>query len=190
MIQPEARRSTTDASWPHRGKNAQPSRRVRSVTPRQIKGIRPFHRPGHEFAKALLQTDQPLNRESTVANEQESSKKSVRGFAAMNQEKQRLIASQGGKAAHEQGTAHRFSSEEAQAAGRKGGESVSQNRQHMAEIGRKGGEARQRNASLARQTDDIQAQGWSSKPSSPSDDLPHQEASELQRRNRSDQRAP
>ncbi|HVH35854.1 MAG TPA: KGG domain-containing protein, partial [Tahibacter sp.] len=47
-----------------------------------------------------------------------------------------------GRAAHARGTAHEFTSEEAREAGRKGGEAVSQNRQHMAEIGRRGGEAR------------------------------------------------
>ncbi len=67
--------------------------------------------------------------------------KSRRGFAAMNQEKQRTIASKGGRAAHEKGTAHQFTSEEARAAGRKGGETVSRNRLHMSAIGRKGGEA-------------------------------------------------
>lgn len=69
---------------------------------------------------------------------------SNRGFASMDPEKQREIASKGGKAAHEQGTAHEFTSEEAREAGRKGGEAVSRDRQHMAEIGRKGGEARGR----------------------------------------------
>jgi uncharacterized protein len=64
-----------------------------------------------------------------------------RGFASMNEEKQREIASMGGKAAHKKGSAHEFSSEEARSAGRKGGEAVSQNRDHMAQIGRKGGEA-------------------------------------------------
>jgi hypothetical protein len=63
-----------------------------------------------------------------------------RGFASMNEDKQREIASQGGKAAHEKGTAHEFDSEEAREAGRKGGEAVSQDKEHMAEIGRKGGE--------------------------------------------------
>jgi general stress protein YciG len=59
----------------------------------------------------------------------------------MDPERQRAIASLGGRAAHESGRAHEFDSEEARAAGRKGGEVVSQNRAHMAEIGRKGGEA-------------------------------------------------
>ena len=62
-----------------------------------------------------------------------------RGFASMDPERQREIAREGGKAAHEKGTAHEFDSEEAREAGRKGGEAVSQNREHMAEIGRKGG---------------------------------------------------
>lgn len=44
-----------------------------------------------------------------------------RGFAAMDPEKVRAIASKGGKAAHELGTAHQFSSDEARNAGRKGG---------------------------------------------------------------------
>jgi general stress protein YciG len=64
-----------------------------------------------------------------------------RGFASMDGAKQRDIASKGGKAAHARGTAHEFTSEEARVAGRKGGETVSSNRSHMAEIGRKGGEA-------------------------------------------------
>ena len=37
-------------------------------------------------------------------------------------EKRRKIASLGGKAAHEKGTAHKFTSEEARIAGRKGGQ--------------------------------------------------------------------
>ncbi len=64
-----------------------------------------------------------------------------RGFAAMDDEKQREIASRGGRAAHERGTAHEFSSEEAREAGRRGGRTVSQDREHMAEIGRRGGRA-------------------------------------------------
>lgn len=44
-----------------------------------------------------------------------------RGFAAMTPEKQRELASKGGKAAHEKGTAHEFTIEEARVAGSKGG---------------------------------------------------------------------
>lgn len=44
-----------------------------------------------------------------------------RGFAAMSPERHRAIASKGGRAAHEQGTAHEWSSEEASRAGKRGG---------------------------------------------------------------------
>lgn len=47
--------------------------------------------------------------------------KEDRGFASMDQTKQREIASKGGKAAHEKGTAHEWTPEEAREAGRKGG---------------------------------------------------------------------
>jgi general stress protein YciG len=68
--------------------------------------------------------------------------RSNRGFASMDREKQKEIASKGGKAAHAKGTAHEFDSGEAREAGRKGGVAVSRNREHMAAIGRRGGEAR------------------------------------------------
>ena len=48
--------------------------------------------------------------------------KSRRGFAAMSPERQREIASQGGRAAHEQGVAHEWNKDEAKAAGKKGGQ--------------------------------------------------------------------
>src|SRR5678815_2708405 len=53
-------------------------------------------------------------REVSVAKED-------RGFASMDRSKQREIASKGGKAAHQKGTAHEWTSEEAREAGRKGG---------------------------------------------------------------------
>lgn len=53
---------------------------------------------------------------------------SQRGFASMSPEKQREIASKGGKAAHQKGTAHQFTSEEARAAGKKGGQASGQAR--------------------------------------------------------------
>jgi general stress protein YciG len=52
--------------------------------------------------------------EGTVAKED-------RGFASMDRSRQRDIASKGGKAAHQKGTAHEWTSEEARDAGRKGG---------------------------------------------------------------------
>jgi general stress protein YciG len=59
---------------------------------------------------------------------------SNRGFASMDEEKRSEIASQGGKAAHEKGTAHEFSSEEAKEAGHKGGEAVSQDNENIENI--------------------------------------------------------
>lgn len=47
--------------------------------------------------------------------------KARRGFASMSTEKQKEIASKGGRAAHAKGTAHEWSSGEARDAGRKGG---------------------------------------------------------------------
>ena len=52
----------------------------------------------------------------------ESVRKARRGFASMSPEKQREIASKGGRAAHAKGTAHQWSADEAREAGRKGGQ--------------------------------------------------------------------
>ena len=49
-------------------------------------------------------------------------RKERRGFASMSREKQREIASKGGRAAHEKGTAHEWTADEARSAGRKGGQ--------------------------------------------------------------------
>jgi hypothetical protein len=51
-----------------------------------------------------------------------SERRERRGFASMSPEKQREIASKGGRAAHQKGTAHEWTSEEARSAGRKGGQ--------------------------------------------------------------------
>lgn len=61
----------------------------------------------------------------------------------MDPDKQREIASKGGKAAHVQGAAHEWDSEAAREAGSKGGKVVSRDKDHMARIGRLGGQARQ-----------------------------------------------
>lgn len=76
----------------------------------------------------------------------EQNHRSNRGFASMDQAKQRAIAAKGGRAAHASGNAHEFSRDEARAAGRKGGEAISRDRRHMAAIGREGGHARHANA--------------------------------------------
>jgi general stress protein YciG len=120
-----------------------------------------------EFDMASNQ-DSSKQKSSSSSQKDEDPGSSKRGFAGMPEEKQREIASQGGRAAHEKGmahefdsdeasragqkggqvahekgTAHEFDSDEASRAGQKGGKAVSQDREHMSEIGRKGGESRQ-----------------------------------------------
>lgn len=59
--------------------------------------------------------------QDTSPQKQEASapRRSLRGFAAMDPRRQREIASLGGRAAHQSGHAHEFTTEEARAAGRK-----------------------------------------------------------------------
>ena len=59
--------------------------------------------------------------------------KEDRGFASMDRAKQREIASKGGKAAHQKGTAHEWTSEEARDAGRKGGIASHQRRREQSQ---------------------------------------------------------
>lgn len=94
-------------------------------------------------------TEQP--REETVndtsntapVTQQETSAEQPRrrrGFAAMDRDRVKAIASKGGKAAHAAGTAHQFNSDEARTAGRKGG---------MAPHVRRGGVRRRPNESTS-----------------------------------------
>lgn len=57
----------------------------------------------------------------SISNSTEKVESRGRGFASMDRTRQRQISSQGGKAAHQKGTAHEFDSKEAREAGRKGG---------------------------------------------------------------------
>jgi general stress protein YciG len=61
--------------------------------------------------------------------------KEDRGFASMDRNKQREIASKGGKAAHQKGTAHEWTSEEAREAGRKGGMASHRRKQEQQQSG-------------------------------------------------------
>jgi len=79
-------------------------------------------------------------------NQQENrGRSSNRGFASMDPQKQREIASEGGRAAHRQGVAHEWSSEEAREAGRKGGQNS-----------RGGGRSRNTNRSEENNSNDTQ----------------------------------
>lgn len=57
--------------------------------------------------------------------------KSKRGFASMSPERQREIASQGGRAAHQQGVAHEWDRQQAMAAGKKGGQASGRKRSSL-----------------------------------------------------------
>ena len=76
--------------------------------------------------------------------------KEDRGFASMDRAKQREIASKGGKAAHQKGTAHEWTSEEARDAGRKGGiASHRRRRELLAQQGTGGATASGDNGTMA-----------------------------------------
>ena len=80
-----------------------------------------------------------MANEGAIGRDSRTSRKRARGFAAMDEDRQREIASKGGRAAHDRGAAHEFWADEARAARRKGGATVSRDRGHMSAIGRKGG---------------------------------------------------
>lgn len=63
----------------------------------------------------------------------------MRGFGSLTPERRAELSAKGGRSAHRQGKAHQFTSEEARDAGRKGGATVSADKDYMARIGRKGG---------------------------------------------------
>lgn len=61
-----------------------------------------------------------------------------RGFAALSPERRAEISRLGGQRAHAVGKAHKFTPDEARFAGRRGGETVSKDREHMRTIGKLG----------------------------------------------------
>lgn len=108
------------------------------------RGMSPMSNPSQSDMSRMGSDETSRVSNDTVGNRPEESpvrKTANRGFAAMDPEKQKRIASEGGRAAHRQGVAHEWNRDEAREAGRKGGQIVSQNREHMSEIGRKGGQS-------------------------------------------------
>ncbi|SDW59645.1 KGG domain-containing protein [Nitrosomonas communis] len=86
---------------------------------------------------------------SNKGKDEDNKGTSQRGFASINEEKQREIASKGGHAAYEKGAAHEFTSEEVREAGRKGGHATHEkvtahefSSEEAREAGRKGGYSR------------------------------------------------
>jgi general stress protein YciG len=103
------------------------------------RGFEPMNQEPNSLNSSRIPEVSRMSNDSLETERSQSSERkgtANRGFAAMDPEKQKRIASEGGRAAHRQGVAH-----EAREAGRKGGQIVSQNRDHMSEIGRKGGQS-------------------------------------------------
>lgn len=64
-----------------------------------------------------MATNDKGSKQEGKSGSKQSGDTSKRGFASMDPEQQREIAAEGGRAAHEKGTAHEFTSEEARRAG-------------------------------------------------------------------------
>jgi general stress protein YciG len=92
--------------------------------------------------------------------------KEDRGFASMDRAKQREIASKGGKAAHQKGTAHEWTSEEARDAGRKGGIASHQRRREQMTDGSDETRASGSSESMRGSSSDSESISGSSSPSS------------------------
>jgi general stress protein YciG len=101
---------------------------LQSEAPRKLEGTTMLDREnrgsdqlgGDEGGQLNISENQ--NQEQGQEQAPRQTKGRGRGFASMDPAKQREIASKGGKAAHQKGTAHEFTSEEAREAGRKGGQ--------------------------------------------------------------------
>jgi general stress protein YciG len=85
-----------------------------------------WHSARHDNSRSIFFFIRRSSMASNTPGSPSSKGSSNRGFASMDPQRQREIASEGGRAAHEKGTAHEFTSEEARAAGRKGGQARSQ----------------------------------------------------------------
>lgn len=104
-------------------------------------GFAPASGPSGSSAFAgALPSEQAVERHEELspdrppqAVDDSSRNKRLRGFAAMDRRLVSEIARKGGKAAHSAGTAHEFSSEEARAAGQKGGRATHARRQKDAD---------------------------------------------------------
>jgi general stress protein YciG len=100
------------------------------LTPRRTnRNLRPSKIPRRNRVPLLMWCGENTrtgvhSSESRTMNEAAKGRerKERRGFASMSPEKQREIASKGGRAAHQKGTAHEWTSDEARSAGRKGGQ--------------------------------------------------------------------
>jgi len=99
--------------------------------------VQPEHAPDPPVygGKGATSRDMEVARGGSGLWQEVSVAKEDRGFASMDRAKQREIASKGGKAAHQKGTAHEWTSEEAREAGRKGGMASHQRRRQQNDEG-------------------------------------------------------
>lgn len=81
-----------------------------------------------ENENTMMNRDERPDERMNSGGEEKQSNIHRRGFASMTPDKQRRIASKGGRAAHQQGVAHQWSADEARAAGKKGGQVSGQKR--------------------------------------------------------------
>jgi len=141
LVRPVSRCESFRGAVPSEGGGVQPPRHEGAASP--ISG----NPSSLSSWKGVCVMEQMETSQATQSNTRN------RGFASMNAERQKEIARKGGKAAHEKGTAHEFTPDEARAAGRKGGERVSADRHHMSRIGRMGGKSSAGRRQTMRQTD-------------------------------------
>jgi general stress protein YciG len=120
----------TLAGWKGRGKEeGKPEEKPESIATERALKDRESGPPTAGVQKKITHPLQPNGKQR-------------RGFACMDRALVSQIARKGGKRAHEIGLAHEFTQDEAREAGRKGGRTTAQNRQHMSAIGRLSGVAR------------------------------------------------
>lgn len=107
---------------------------ARETTPDQTRpqGEHAAANPGAENASVTEESSETTVRPSDAPAEAQRARK-PRGFAAMDRSLVSAIARKGGKAAHEAGTAHEFTREEAREAGRKGGQATHAKRRAKAD---------------------------------------------------------
>lgn len=96
----------------------------------------------NEFSESESEMEQMNSEIGTGSMGTGEKKTGQRGFAALDDARRKEIARMGGRAAHRSGNAHQFTSDEARIAGKKGGQVVSVDRDHMSRIGRRGGASR------------------------------------------------
>ena len=106
-------------------------------------------RPGNRHP---VEPSTPTDEQAPATKSDDDKPQAPWGFARVPKETLRNWASLGGKVAQHNRSAHRFTSETARAAGKRGGEAIAKDREHMRELGRRGGTARAKARKTAQAT--------------------------------------